>query len=163
MIELVLFNPVSIQYYLNGSKPQYLIYQWLNALMTNIIMPELLDILLTLVHLLIIGFNLLAWAWPATRRAHLICVLITAACWFFLGIWFGIGYCPVTDWQWQIKEQLGEHNLPNSFIKYYADKITGLNFAPSIIDAITAICFIVAAVLSVYFNFICKSKRRTLI
>ncbi len=124
-------------------------------------MLHLLDILLTLVHLLIIGFNLFGWMWPATRRAHFICVSITAASWFLLGIWFGIGYCPVTDWQWQVKEQLGEHHLPNSFIKYYADKITGLNYPSSIIDAVTAICFIVSAFISVYFNFIRKSVCRT--
>lgn len=128
--------------------------------MTNIIMLQLLDILLTLAHLLIIGFNLLGWIWPATRRAHFICVLITAASWFLLGIWFGMGYCPVTDWQWQVKEQLGESNLPSSFIKYYADKITGKSFPPSFIDTITLVCFAVAAVLSVYFNFINKKWRR---
>jgi hypothetical protein len=128
--------------------------------MTNIIMLHFLDILLTLSHVLIIGFNLLGWIWPSTRRAHFICVVITAACWFLLGIWFGMGYCPVTDWQWQIKEQLGERNLPNSFIKYYADKITGNNFSPSFIDALTLACFAAAAVLSVYFNFINKKWRR---
>ena len=121
---------------------------------------KFLDILLTLVHLLIIGFNLLGWIWPATRRAHFIGVLITAACWFLLGIWFGIGYCPVTDWQWQIKEQLGEADLPNSFIKYYADEITGKHFPPSFIDAVTLVCFAVSAVLAVYFNFINKKWRR---
>ncbi len=121
---------------------------------------KFLDILLTLVHLLIIGFNLLGWIWPATRRAHFIGVLITAACWFLLGIRFGIGYCPVTDWQWQIKEQLGEADLPNSFIKYYADKITGKHFPPSFIDAVTLVCFAVSAVLAVYFNFINRKWRR---
>ncbi len=126
-------------------------------------MLHLLDILLTLVHLLIIGFNLFGWMWPATRRAHFICVLLTGASWFLLGIWFGIGYCPVTDWQWQVKEQLGEHDLPNSFIKYYADKINGKGFPPSFIDTITLVCFAVAAVLAVYFNFINKKwRRRTL-
>ncbi len=124
-------------------------------------MLHLLDILLTLVHLLIISFNLFGWMWPATRRAHFICVLLTGASWFLLGIWLGIGYCPVTDWQWQVKEQLGEHHLPNSFIKYYADKITGLNYPSSIIDAVTAICFIVSAFISVFFNFIRKSVCRT--
>jgi hypothetical protein len=96
---------------------------------------------------------LFGWLSPATRREHFIFVLLTAASWFVLGIWFGMGYCPVTDWQWRIKEQLGEHNLPNSFIKYYADKITGSSFSPSLIDAITVACFGVAGLLSVYFNF----------
>jgi hypothetical protein len=119
-------------------------------------MLTLLDIFLTLVHLVIIGFNLFGWIWPATRKAHFICVLATAASWFLLGIWFGIGYCPVTDWQWRVKEQLGEHDLPASFIKYYADKISGENISSVFIDEVTIICFTIVALLSVYVNFIKK-------
>ena len=116
------------------------------------------DFLFTLLHLLIIGFNLLGWIWPATRKLHFIVVLLTAGSWLILGIWYGLGYCPITDWQWQIKEQLGETNLPSSFIKYYADKLTGRDIYSGFIDAVTAICFALAAVLSVYVNFIKEHK-----
>ena len=117
---------------------------------------RLLDLLLTLFHFAIISFNLFGWIWKPTRKAHLVCIAITAGCWFILGIWFGIGYCPITDWDWQIKEKLGEHNLPGSFIKYYADKISGESVSASLIDAMTAVCFFVAALLSVYVNFFKK-------
>ena len=113
----------------------------------------ILDYLFTLLHLIIICFNLLGWIWPTTRRLHLIFVLLTAASWFVLGIWYGIGYCPITDWQWQIKEKLGETNLPNSFIKYFADKVTHSDISSDLIDGLTAGCFLAAAVLSVYLNF----------
>ena len=122
-------------------------------------MLRLLDIFLTFIHLIIIGFNLFGWIWPATRKMHFICVLATAASWLLLGLWFGVGYCPVTDWQWQVKVKLGEHDLPASFIKYYADKITGKNISSSFADLITAICFAVAALLSVYVNFIKKNRK----
>ena len=122
-------------------------------------MLRLLDVFLTLVHLVIIGFNLFGWIWPATRKAHFICVLATAASWFLLGMWFGMGYCPVTDWQWRVKEQLGEHNLPASFIKYYADKISGRDISSSLIDGVTGISFLVAALLSVYVIFIKKRRK----
>jgi len=115
---------------------------------------RVLDLLLTLFHLAIIGINLFGWIWKPTRRLHFIVVLITAFCWFILGIWYRIGYCPVTDWQWHIKEKLGEYNLPGSFVKYYADRITGKSFNPSLIDTITVVCFAAAALLSVYFNFL---------
>ncbi len=121
-------------------------------------MLRLSDVFLTFAHLVIIGFNLSGWIWPATRKAHIICVLVTAASWFLLGIWFGKGYCPITDWQWRIKEKLGEHNLPASFIKYYADKISSKNISSSLIDMVTVICFAVAALLSVYVNFIKKKS-----
>lgn len=124
-------------------------------------MLRFLDILLTILHLIIILFNLFGWIPRATRKAHFIVILLTAACWFLLGIWFGIGYCPVTDWQWQVKEQLGERNLPNSFIEYYAEKLSGQNFDAKFIDIITATAFAIAALLSIYVNFILpKIKAR---
>jgi ABC-type multidrug transport system permease subunit len=120
---------------------------------------HLLDILLTLFHLVIIGFNLFGWIWKP--KLHLILVLLTAGCWFILGIWFGWGYCPITDWEWQIKEKLGEQNLPNSFIKYYADKISGQNINSSLIDTLTAGCFFIAAIISVYLNFFRRKSKST--
>ena len=122
-------------------------------------MYQLFDVFFTLLHLIIIGFNLFGWIWPATRKAHFICVIVTAASWFILGIWFGIGYCPITDWQWRIKEHLGEHNMPSSFIKYYGDKISGKNISSQVIDMVTVSSFAVAALLSVYVNFIKKKSK----
>jgi len=122
-------------------------------------MLHLLDFTLTLLHLIIIGFNLFGWIFPATRKANFICILITAFCWFVLGIWFGWGYCPITDWQWQVKERLGETDLPSSFITYYAEKITGRHFSNNFIDLLTLICFAAAITLSVYFNFFSRRRR----
>ena len=119
----------------------------------------ILDVLFTILHLIIIGFNLLGWIWRSTRKLHFIVVLITAGCWLVLGIWYGIGYCPITDWHWQIKEKLGENSLPNSFIKYLADKITRKDISSDIIDALTAISFAVATFLSVYLNFLDKKRK----
>ncbi len=116
-------------------------------------MLYLLDILLTLAHLLIIGFNLLGWIWPQTRKLHLAVAGITLACWFLLGIWYGIGYCPLTDLHWQVKEKLGETNLPASFIKYAADSLTGSDISALLIDYITGISFGLAILASLYVNF----------
>jgi hypothetical protein len=121
-------------------------------------MLYLLDVFFSILHIVIIGFNLLGWIWPRTRKAHLITIAATGASWFLLGIWFGIGYCPITDWQWDVKEKLGERNLPNSFVKYMGDKITGRDLDASLIDALTLSCFIAAIILSVYFNFF-RRKR----
>ncbi|MEI6950160.1 DUF2784 domain-containing protein [Paraflavisolibacter sp. H34] len=123
-------------------------------------MLRLFDVLLTIVHLVLIGFNLLGWIWPATRRAHLALVTATAASWFLLGLWFGLGYCPITDWQWQVKEQLGERPLPNSFITYMAHRLTGREFSPALIDTVTLACFVAAVLLSLYFNFFYQRRRK---
>jgi hypothetical protein len=122
-------------------------------------MLKFLDAFFTILHLALIGFNLFAWIWSRTRKAHLITIACTVASWFILGIWFGWGYCPITDWQWQIKEKLGETNLPNSFIKYFADKITGKNFDPSVVDKFTVTLFAAAALISVYVNLFKKRRK----
>jgi hypothetical protein len=120
----------------------------------------LLDLFLTLVHIAIVLFNLFGWIPKTTRKAHFISILLTAVSWFLLGIWFGMGYCPFTDWQWRVKEQLGERNLPSNFIEYFAEKLTGKDFGPQLVSAVIAVCFALAALLSVCVNFILPLIRR---
>jgi hypothetical protein len=116
-------------------------------------MLEFLDLLFTCLHIFLIGFNLFGWIWPASRRAHLISLIITLAFWSLAGFWYGWGYCPLTDWHWQIKDKLGENDLPASFIKYMADKITGAHFSPELVDGLTLGIFLLVIVWSVYVNF----------
>ena len=121
---------------------------------------KILDLLLTILHFLVIGFNLFGWIWKPLRKLHLLGVLIIAVCWFILGIWFGIGYCPLTDWQWHIKEKLGGHNLPGSFIEYYAEKINGRPVNTRLVDSVTALCFAFSSLLSIYVNLLKRKFKR---
>ncbi len=122
---------------------------------------KLLDVFFTILHLLIIGFNLLGWIWKSTRRLHLYSVLLTAGSWLLLGIWYGIGYCPITDWQWQVKTQLGERHLPNSFVKYQLDKLTGLDIDAGVIDSVTAISFAIVTLVAIYLNYLRPKSPKT--
>lgn len=128
-------------------------------------MLHFLDVLLTIVHLAIVLFNLLGWIPKRMRKAHLISIMVTAACWFLLGIWFGYGYCPVTDWQWRVKEALGERNMPGNFIEYFAEKISGYDFDSGFVQTVTGLSFAFVSVISIYLNVIAsllkKSKVRT--
>ena len=117
-------------------------------------MLSFLNILFTLAHLVLIIFNLTGWIWKKTRIAHLIVLGLTTASWFVLGIWYGWGYCPLTDWHWDVKEKMGERNLPNSFIKYFADRISNRDIPSSIVDNVTLGCLIFAILAAVYVNFI---------
>ena len=118
-----------------------------------------LDIFLTLCHLIIIVFNLLGWIWRKTRKMHLLTIGLTFISWFVMGIWYGWGYCFLTDWHWKVKIKLGETNLPASFITYMADKVTGMHFNPGTIDLITVILFFAAIIVSLYFNFLYPKKE----
>jgi len=63
---------------------------------------RLLDYFFLVFHLGIVIFNLFGWIWPKTRKANLILLLLTAASWFGLGLIYGIGFCPFTEWHWQV-------------------------------------------------------------
>lgn len=123
-------------------------------------MHTFLDILFTLAHLVVTGFNMVGWIWYKTRRLHLFCVILTALSWLLLGIWYGFGYCFLTDWQWQIKREMGATDLPDSFIKYAADQVTGLDFDPLWVDMLTAVSFGAVALLSIILNIRDRQMRK---
>jgi Protein of Unknown function (DUF2784) len=122
-------------------------------------MLVLLDIIFTWIHLVVILFNSLGWIWPSMRKAHLVTILLTAISWFVLGIWYGWGYCFLTDWQWAIKAKLGETGLPASFIKYAADKVTGSDINGQLVDTITLTVFLGSILMSVYVNFFLHNQK----
>jgi hypothetical protein len=72
-------------------------------------MLEALNVAFFVVHGAWTVFNCVGWAWRRTRRLHLIAVGLTAASWVGLGARYGWGYCPCTDWHWQVREQLAPH------------------------------------------------------
>ena len=110
---------------------------------------RLLDVLLYGAHLLVIGFNLLGWIWRKTRPWHLLVVALTIVSWFILGIWYGFGYCFITDWQWQVKKHLGTRGLPASFIEHFLNDVLGFSFSTPLVDAFTGGLFALAVLLSV--------------
>ena len=111
-------------------------------------MQQFLDYFLTIFHSAFVLFILFGWAIPALRKAHLWALALTVGAWLILGIWYGIGYCPLTDWHWEIKSSLGEKQLPYSFVKYIIDKLTGFNTDPELIDWVTALGLLFGLVMS---------------
>ena len=67
-------------------------------------MLPFLDTFIGVIHVLLILACLLGWMFARTRRAHLVLMGVVVGCWFLLGLKYGIGYCPLTDWHWQVKE-----------------------------------------------------------
>ena len=123
-------------------------------------MYVLLDIGFFVFHTAFILFNLFGWMWKATRRWNLATLLLTAFSWFGLGIWYGFGYCPCTDWHWQVRRELGYTDMADSYIKFLIQQLTGLNIDAAIVDVGTAVLFFVALVISLYVNFRAFKKRR---
>jgi len=118
-----------------------------------------LDFFFLIFHTILTLFNLLGWIWKKTRLANFISLLLTGFAWFGLGIFYGIGYCPLTDWHWDVLEKLGVKNLPDSYITYIIQRLTGIRMNDQFVEAVTLICFIVALFMSVYLNFFRKKLK----
>lgn len=123
---------------------------------------KVLDIFFLVFHTLLILFNLSGWIWKRTRKINLFVLLLTAASWSLLGIFYGFGYCPLTDWHFNILDKLGHHDLPVSYIKYLADRISGLDFSQKLVDLLTLLGLIFAMICSLYVNLGSKLLRRIL-
>jgi hypothetical protein len=97
-------------------------------------------------------FGLFGWIWKKTRRLNLICLLLTGASWVILGIFYGFGYCPLTQWHFNILENLGYTDLPSSYLSYLFARITGIRLDQSLVDAVTTWGLVLALVISLYLN-----------
>jgi len=103
-------------------------------------------------HSFIILFNLFGWIWKKTRKANLILILLTLGSWFILGIWYGFGFCPCTEWHWQVRMKLGYYDMSSSYLVFLVKSITGLKVERHLVD-IFAVAFLSAALgASIYTN-----------
>ncbi len=114
---------------------------------------NILDIFFVILHTSLVFFNLFGWIWKRTRRLNLLMLSLTGASWLFLGLIVGtLGYCPLTDWHFTVLEKLGYTNLPDSYIKYLADRLTGLDFDSRVVDSAVLWVFAAAFAASLFFN-----------
>lgn len=119
----------------------------------------LLDHGLSLLHVAVVLGILTLWVPRATRRVHLLLIGVTALSWFGLGLVHGLGYCFLTDWQWEVKHWRGEAGLPGSFIHYALTRWLGLTLRATTTDVLTALGFGLAACLSLWVNLATRRQR----
>lgn len=121
---------------------------------------KFLNIFFFVFHSFVIVFNVTGWIWKKTRIPHLIVIGSTAFSWFILGIWYGFGYCPCTDWHWQVRSILGYTDQPLSYIQFLVRELTPIRLPDSTIDLIVIIGLIVSTVLSVSLTIFGLIRRR---
>jgi hypothetical protein len=126
---------------------------------------HILDVFFVIFHTSLILFNLFGWIWKKTRLANLITLLLTGASWLLLGLIVGtLGYCPLTDWHFNILSRLGETDLPYSYIKYLVDRLTGLDVNQALVNSATLYGLLAALAISLVLNirnFVRKRGGRT--
>jgi hypothetical protein len=101
-------------------------------------------------HITLIFFNLFGWIPKKLRKWNLVSLSATAFSWIVLGIFYGFGYCFLTDWHWQVREKLGYSTESNSYIHFLITELTGLSLDEGLVDVVTAILFFMAFALSIY-------------
>jgi hypothetical protein len=109
----------------------------------------ILDVFLTLTHIVVTAFNVTGWIWRPLRRLHRWCVALTAVSWLIIGSAIGtLGYCFLTDWHWQVKRLRGETDLPHSFISYLFAHI-GIHSPPLAVDIAVAAVFAAVCLITI--------------
>lgn len=103
-------------------------------------------------HSSLIIFNLFGWIWKKTRLANLVVLLSTAFSWFILGIWYGFGFCPSTEWHWQVRVKLGLYDMPSSYIEFLIESLTGLDVSRIFVDIFALVFLILALLASIFTN-----------
>jgi len=58
---------------------------------------------------MLVLFIVFGWIWRKSRKAHFVVSILTAFSWFFIGIWYGFGFCPLTEWHYQVRMKLGHY------------------------------------------------------
>lgn len=103
-------------------------------------------------HSMLIVLILFGWIWRKTRVINFIVVLLTALSWTVLGIWYGFGFCPCTEWHWQVREKLGYFDMPSSYTKFLIDSLTGLDVNEKLVDILAVSFLVLALFFSVFTN-----------
>ncbi len=123
-------------------------------------MLQFLDIFFVVFHSALIIFILFGWIFRPLRMAHLICVLLTGGSWFILGLFYGMGYCPLTEWHWQVLTAM-DHQvvLPASYVQYILERLLAISISARTADVITFLGWLAALMISLSIH-LCKYLRR---
>jgi hypothetical protein len=120
-------------------------------------MDQALNVTFFIFHTTWIAFTWLGWMWRRTRRYQLTTASITALSWFGLGFWYGWGYCPCTEWHWQVRSRLGFIDPP-SYIQLLIREVTGVGLGTRAADALALVSLAAATVLGVTLSV--RDRRR---
>jgi hypothetical protein len=82
--------------------------------------------------------------WKKTRKLNLLLIVLTAFSWFILGIWYGYGYCPCTDWHWMVREKIGFSDMHTSYIGFLIEEIFSVDVSEKFVD-VFALCLLILA------------------
>lgn len=113
---------------------------------------EALDWFFVVFHTLLIVFNLLGWVWKPTRKANLATLIVTGLSWTLLGLFYGLGYCPLTDWHWSVLAELGKHPNTSSYVSYLLQRMLIIKISDALADTLTITTYLFVLTISIVLN-----------
>src|SRR5688572_32970474 len=128
--------------------------------MENLVFYKIADYFFFIFHVILIFFNLFGWIPRKLRKWNLISLCLTAFSWFVLGAFYGFGYCFLTDWHWQIRDELGYETPFNSYIHFLVVTLFSLSVSEQLVDILTGTLFFAALILSLVTNLRDYKKSR---
>ncbi|HEY0867241.1 MAG TPA: DUF2784 domain-containing protein [Fimbriimonas sp.] len=118
----------------------------------HVVSLHILNAFFLVFHTSLVLFNVLGWAHPRTRRANLATLLMTLFSWTVMGAWYGQGFCICTEWHWQIREELGLTQNPNSYVQFLIESLTPFHPSRAFVDNGTVTLFLMSLAISLYLN-----------
>ena len=112
-------------------------------------------------HTGLILFNVFGWIFPNTRKWNLATLLFTLAAWLLLGLFYGIGYCPLTEWHFQVRRALGYEDTSDTFVHLLILEVTGLNLSSRLVNASSGVVLAVSLAGSIATNVRDRLRART--
>lgn len=127
--------------------------------MDKLVLYKVADSFFIIFHSVLICFNLFGWIPKALRKWNLFSLMLTTFSWFILGIFYGFGYCFLTDWHWRVRDKLGYATDSNSYIHFLIAEVTGSSIDENLVDAGTVIFFFAACAISIYLTIRDKMQK----
>ena len=120
-----------------------------------------LDVFFFIFHTAWIIFVLVGWAHPRTRRWHLAATLLTVFSWVGLGYWYSWGYCPCTDWHWQVREAMGNPPQYMSYTRFLVESLLPVTISRFYVDAMTVTGLVLATATSILLKLLSLKNQDT--
>jgi hypothetical protein len=113
---------------------------------------DLLDVFFVVFHLAVIVFNLFGWIFRPLRKWNLGLLIATGLSWVVLGFFYGFGYCPLTEWHWDVLAHKGNPPSETSYTQYLINRVFGVSISSLAADRATLIGYLAALALSLWVN-----------
>lgn len=109
-------------------------------------------------HIIIIFMNLFGWMHRLTRKLAFVTILITWASWIIGGIFYGWGYCFLTELHYELLNDHGITGMPSSFIEYFFHEIGISGISSMLIQSLTFLIFLISTIMAALIYF--KDKKK---